>query len=145
MVNPRTKKMGPSIPASAQNWRARALFKGGRSGFVVPGIIVAPLACAYDIVQSAFPPDMPPLGVSISNPAFCTLSDMGGLTDVLMRLHMQTHEKGCEVGNVSPLAQSFLVSISSRMLVWLSKPIRLLSVHVSRFDMLTPSCQLRAC
>src|SRR6266566_266983 len=65
MVNPRTKKMGPSIPASAQNWRAIALFNGGRSGFVVPGIIVAPLACAYDIVQSAFPPDMPPLEVGL--------------------------------------------------------------------------------
>src|SRR5205807_453268 len=63
---------------------------------------------------------------SISNPAFCTLSKMGGLTDLLMWLHKRIEEKGGEVGKVHPLAQSFLVSISSRMLVWLSRPVHLL-------------------
>src|SRR5260370_16928261 len=55
-----------------------------------------------------------------------------------MWLHKRIEEKGCEVGKVYPLARSFLVSISSRVLVWLSRPIHLLSVHFSRFDMLTP-------
>jgi len=76
--------------------------------------------------------------VSISNPALCTLSKMGGLTDLLMWLHKRIEEKGSEVGKVHPLAQTFLVSISSRMLVRLSRPIHLLGVHFSRFDMLTP-------
>jgi hypothetical protein len=35
------------------------------------------------------------------------------------------------------------MSISSRMLVWLSRPIYLLSVHISRFDMLTPGSDRR--
>ena len=63
---------------------------------------------------------------------------MGGLTDLLMWLHKRIEEKGSEVGKVHPLAQTFLVSISSRMLVRLSRPIHLLGVHFSRFDMLTP-------
>jgi len=77
-------------------------------------------------------------GVSISNPAFCTLSKMGGLTDVFMCLYKRIQEKGGEVGKVHPLAPSFLVSISSRIRVRLSRPIHLLGVHFSRFDMLTP-------
>jgi serine/threonine protein kinase len=52
-------------------------------------------------------------GVSISNPAFCTLSKKGGFTHILMWLHEQIQEKGCELRKVYPLAQSFLVSISS--------------------------------
>jgi hypothetical protein len=52
-------------------------------------------------------------GDSISNVAFCTLSNVGLLIDLLMCLHRRIEEKGDEVGNVSPLAQSFLVSISS--------------------------------
>jgi len=63
---------------------------------------------------------------------------MGDLIDLLMWLQKRIEEKGCAVGKVYPLTRSFLVSISSRMLVWLSRPIHLLSVHVSRFDMLTP-------
>ena len=78
-------------------------------------------------------------GVSISNSEFCTLSQTGGLTDFLMWLHKRIEEKGCEVGEVYPLARSFLVSIVSRMLVWLSRPIHLLSVHFSRVEMLTPT------
>jgi hypothetical protein len=78
------------------------------------------------------------VGVSISNSEFCTLSKTGRLIDFLMWLQKRIEEKGCEVGEVYPLVQSFLVSISSRTLVWLSRPIHLLSVHFSRFDMLTP-------
>ena len=50
------------------------------------------------------------IGVSISNPAFCTLSNMGGLTDLLIWLHKRIEEKGGEVGRVHPLAQSFLLA-----------------------------------
>jgi len=64
---------------------------------------------------------------------------MVGLTNLLMWLHKRIEEKGGEVGKVHHLAQSFLVSSSSRMLVCLSRPIHLLGVHVSRFDMLTPN------
>ena len=75
--------------------------------------------------------------VTISNPASYTLSKMGGLTDLLMWHNTRTEEKGGEVGKIHPFAPSFLVSISSRMLVRLSKPIHLLGVHFSRFDILT--------
>jgi hypothetical protein len=61
----------------------------------------------HDIAQLSI------VGVSISNPAFCTISKEGGLTDVLMWLHKRIEEKGGGVGNVQPLVQSFLVSISS--------------------------------
>jgi hypothetical protein len=47
-------------------------------------------------------------GVSISNPEFCTRSKMGGFTDFFMCLHKRIEEKGCEVGEVYPLARSFL-------------------------------------
>ncbi len=80
-------------------------------------------------------------GVSISNPAFCTLSNMGGLINLLIWLHKRIEEKSGEVGKVHPRAQSFLVSISSRMFVRLSRPVHLLGVHVSRFDVLTPKSQ----
>jgi hypothetical protein len=43
-------------------------------------------------------------GVSLSNPALCTLSKMRGFTDRLMCLHKQVEEKGDEVGKVYPLA-----------------------------------------
>src|SRR5947209_548955 len=52
----------------------------------------------------------PELGISISNPAFCTLSNMGGLTDLLIWLHKWIEEKSGEVGRVHPLAQSFLLA-----------------------------------
>ncbi len=77
-------------------------------------------------------------GVSISHAEFCTLSKTGVHTDVLMRLLKRIGEKECKVRKVYPLARSFLVGISSRMLVCLYRPIHLLSVHFSRFDMLTP-------
>src|SRR5437667_11866516 len=50
------------------------------------------------------------IGVSISNPAFCTLSNMGVLTDLLIWLHKWIEEKSGEVGRVHPLAQSFLLA-----------------------------------
>jgi hypothetical protein len=77
------------------------------------------------------------LGVSISNPEFCTLSKMGGFTDFLMWLHKRIEVKECEVRKAYLLTRSFLVNISSR-LVWLSGPMYLLSVHFSPFDMLIP-------
>ncbi len=46
-----------------------------------------------------------------------------------------------KVEEVKLLAQSLLVSLSSRILIWLCGPIHLLNVHVSRFDMLTPKLQ----
>ena len=62
-----------------------------------------------------------------------------------MWLHKQIEEKGDEVRKVYPWGQSFLVSISSRMLIWLCRPIHLLNVHFSRFDMLTPIRGVRTC
>ena len=46
-------------------------------------------------------------------------------------------EQGGEVGDVSPLRQSFLVRISSCMLIWLCRPIHLLSIQKAGWDMLT--------
>jgi hypothetical protein len=51
--------------------------------------------------------------VSISKPAFCTLSQKGRFTHLLMWLRKRIEEKGGEVRNVSSLVQSFLASISS--------------------------------
>jgi hypothetical protein len=78
-------------------------------------------------------------GVSISKREKCTLSKTGCRADLLMWLPKRIEEKGFEVRKVSPLARSSPVSILSWMLVWPYRPTYLLSVHFSRFDMLTPT------
>src|SRR5216683_1533465 len=79
------------------------------------------------------------IGVSISKREKCTLSKTGGRADLLIWLHKRIEEKGFEGCKVFPLARSSLVSVLSRMLVWPYRPIHLLNVHFSRFDMLTPA------
>src|SRR6266571_5350906 len=79
------------------------------------------------------------IGVSISKREKCTLSKTRGRADLLIWLHKRIEEKSFESWKVFPLARSSLVSVLSRMLVWPYRPIHLLNVHFSRFDMLTPS------
>jgi len=79
----------------------------------------------------------------VSEPSYAlsdsTLSKTRGRADLLIWLHKRIEEKSFEGWKVFPLARSSLVSVLSRMLVWPYRPIHLLNVHFSRFDMLTPS------
>jgi hypothetical protein len=51
--------------------------------------------------------------ISTSNPVFCLISKMGGLTDLRMWLHKDFEEKDGAIGKVHLQTQSFLVSIAS--------------------------------
>src|SRR2546421_9379999 len=77
-------------------------------------------------------------GVSISNSEFCTLSKMGRITNFLMWLHKQIEEKGCEVRqgcHIYEIHSSARCVMNTRLSPQTDLP---LSVHFSRFDMLTP-------
>ena len=80
-------------------------------------------------------------GVSISNHEWCTLSETEGFTGVLVWIHTGIEEIRFEVEHIYPRARSLLMSVSSRLLVWLYKAIHSLIVHFSGFEMLTPCIQ----
>src|SRR5947209_7011369 len=64
---------------------------------------------------------------------------MGLCTQPLIWLPKRIEEKSFEVWKGCSLVKSSVMSVLSRMLIWLYRPIYLFSVHFSRFDMLTPN------